>query len=69
MGFRRQADDQVEPVVLKVSERMRLVLCNVDADLVHHGDGEGIGLTGFDASGGDKNLSPEQVPGYALGHW
>ena len=46
-------------VVLEILERVRLVLRDVDADLVHHRDGERIGLDGPHAGRGEVDLAAE----------
>ena len=44
MRFRRQRHDQIEGRVVHIAERGRAMSRDVDADFVHDGDGERIGL-------------------------
>ena len=40
----RQRDDEIEGRVLEVLKGLRLMLADIDADLIHHGNGEAIDL-------------------------
>jgi hypothetical protein len=51
LSLGRERHDQVEAQVVQIVDRHRHVAGDVDAHLLHHGDGEGIGLAGPDAGG------------------
>src|SRR6266404_750821 len=61
LGFGRQRDDEVERGVLEILEGLRLVMADVDADLVHHGDGEAIDLLRAHAGAIDENATASNV--------
>ena len=61
MRFRRQADDHVVRRIFQILECVRLMLLQIDADLVHHGRDERIGPALPHARGRKKDFLAEEM--------
>jgi len=68
LSLGRQRNDQIERRVFELVENLDSVMADINADLIHRGDGKRIDLAVAHADGVDIDMSTVQMLQHRLGH-